>query len=139
MIKRTLLLFFALFTIGLVVSSAGTASAFNPFVIKDNSGSDSLCETAEQKQSAVCKERSKNGDPITGSGGLLIDIVNIISFVAGAAAVIVIVVSGIKFIISRGEPGNVTTARNTLINALIGLAVILLGRALIIFVITRVG
>lgn len=139
MIKRALLLLLTFFAVGLVVTSSGNASAFNPFVIKDNSGSDSLCETAEQKQSTVCKERSKNGDPITGSGGLLIDIVNILSFVAGAAAVIVIIVSGIKFIISRGEPGNVTTARDTLINAVIGLAVILLGRALIIFVITRVG
>lgn len=60
----------------------------------------------------------------------LSDILNIAYFVAGALAVIMIVYSGIQFVISSGDPGKATKARQTLLYSVVGLAVVLLAYAI---------
>jgi hypothetical protein len=65
-------------------------------------------------------------------------IVNIISFIAGIAAVILIVVAGVKFITSGGDSNGVASARNTLVYALIGLAVVALAQVIVHFVLQGV-
>lgn len=54
--------------------------------------------------------------------------------VAAVISVLVIVIAGIQFIISSGEPGKVAKARNTILYALIGLIVALSATALASFV-----
>ncbi|MFO0781969.1 MAG: hypothetical protein U0524_03740 [Candidatus Saccharimonadales bacterium] len=91
---------------------------------------------SDAPKSAVCQGKSTK-DPLTGNGGLLIKITNLIAYVAGAAAVIMIIISGIRFITANGDANAVSGARSTLIGALIGLAIIALARTLINFVIMR--
>lgn len=62
--------------------------------------------------------------------------VNILSIVIGIAAVIVIILSGFKFITSGGDSSKVATAKNTLIYALIGLVVAALAQFLVHFVLS---
>jgi uncharacterized membrane protein YuzA (DUF378 family) len=62
--------------------------------------------------------------------------VTILSLVVGAAAVIMIIVSGFKYITSGGDSGKVGSAKNTLIYAVIGLAVAALAQLLVHFVFT---
>src|SRR5947208_1981392 len=50
-------------------------------------------------------------------------VINILSIVVGVTAVIMIVVSGFKFMTSAGDPNSVSKARATLMYAAIGLAV----------------
>jgi hypothetical protein len=57
--------------------------------------------------------------------------VNILSLVVGAAAVIMIVFSGFKYITSGGESGKVSNAKNSLIYALVGLAVAAVAQLLV--------
>lgn len=64
-------------------------------------------------------------------------IVTILSFVAGAAAVIMIIVSGFKYITSGGDSGKVSSAKNTLIYAMIGIAIAVLAQVVVRFVITQ--
>jgi hypothetical protein len=92
---------------------------------------------ADTANTAVCKDNTGN-DPLAGSGGLIIKIADIIAFIAGGAAVIILVVSGIRFMTSGGDTEKVRSARSTLIGALIGLAVIVLARALIVFVLNHI-
>lgn len=66
-------------------------------------------------------------------------IVNTILAVAGAIAVLIIVVAGFRLITSQGDPGAVTTARNAIIYSLIGLAVIMFAFAIVNFVVLGVG
>jgi len=97
------------------------------------------CADKNNATSAVCTS-SNNGknNPLSGPNGLLIKITDIIAYVAGAAAVIVIIVGGIKFATAGGDSNNAASARTTVLNALIGLIVIVLARALIEYVIARV-
>jgi hypothetical protein len=64
-------------------------------------------------------------------------IVNILSLVVGAIAVIMIIVSGFRYITSGGDSGRVGNAKNTLIYALIGVAIAALAQFLVHFVLHR--
>jgi hypothetical protein len=92
------------------------------------------CTTAPD--AAVCQD-DKGTDPITGSDGALMNATNIIAYVAGAAAVIIIIVSAIRYITSGGDSGKMNSARSTLINALVGLVIIVSAKSIINFVLIK--
>lgn len=64
--------------------------------------------------------------------------VNVLSFLAGAIAVIMIVVAGVKFVTSGGESNAVSSAKNTLVYAIIGLVVVALAQAIVHFVLNAI-
>jgi hypothetical protein len=64
-------------------------------------------------------------------------IYSLIFGIAGGIAVIIIVLGGIKFITSQGDPQGVAKARNTIIYAAIGLAVSIAAFTIVTFVIGR--
>ncbi len=61
----------------------------------------------------------------------------ILSIVVGVAAVIMVILAGFKYITSGGESGRVANAKNTLIYALVGLAVAALAQFLVHFVLNQ--
>jgi ABC-type Fe3+ transport system permease subunit len=63
--------------------------------------------------------------------------VNILSLIVGIAAIIVIIVSGLRYITSGGDSAKVGAAKNTLIYALIGVAIAALAQFLVHFVLNR--
>lgn len=65
-------------------------------------------------------------------------IINILSWVVGIAAVIMIIIGGFKYIISGGDSGSITAAKNTILYALIGLVIVALAQVIVRFVITTV-
>jgi hypothetical protein len=75
-----------------------------------------------------------NGDAVP---DLLHSIVNIISLLVGAIAIIMIIVSGFKYITSGGDSAKVSSAKNTLIYAMIGLAVAVLAQLIVNVVFTQ--
>lgn len=99
--------------------------------------------------SAVCSSQSQeaangNTDPLTGSNGILAHITNIIAFVAGAAAIIVIIVSALRLATSGSDVStgsrtdtDVEDARRGIGGAVVGLAIIVLGRILILYVLDK--
>lgn len=118
----------ALMTLCLFASPL-TASAYDVFGGADCSG--------KAAKSAVCSSKTTE-DPISGPNGVLINVAHIIAFIAGAAAIIVIIVSGIRFITSSGDAAKVTQARKTLTGAVIGLVVIILAHTLIVFILKQI-
>ena len=64
-------------------------------------------------------------------GGVLQGVVTIISYIAGIIAVIMIIISSIRFITSNGDSNKVGAAKTALIYALIGIAVAGLAQILI--------
>lgn len=62
--------------------------------------------------------------------------VEILSIVIGFAAVIMVLVSGFKYITSGGDSGKVSSAKSTLVYALVGVAVAALAQTLIHFVLS---
>ena len=86
----------------------------------------------QQVQSGVSET---NGD-CTGTGVTTIigNVVNILSIVIGSVAIIMILVSGFRYITSGGEAARVTSAKNALIYALVGVAIASLAQLLVHFV-----
>lgn len=94
--------------------------------------------SSEQKaQSAACSEDGSKNPISGGSEGILYKITLIISVLAGAIAVIIIVIAGISMITAGGDSQKVGNARNTIIFAVVGLIVIVLAQAIITFIVTR--
>ena len=89
--------------------------------------------TGSQADSAACKGRTTI-DPISGNNGILVQAANIIAIMAGVAAVIIIIIAGIRFMTSGGDAEKIKNARNSVINALIGIIIIIVSRAIILFV-----
>ncbi len=65
-------------------------------------------------------------------------VVNIFSIVVGIIAVIMIIFGGFKYITSGGDSGNITSAKNTIIYAIIGLVIVALAQFIVQFVLDRV-
>ena len=65
------------------------------------------------------------------------DIVNVILFILGAIAVIMIVIGGIRYVTSSGDGSAITGAKNTILYAVVGLVVALLAYAIVNFVVTE--
>ncbi len=66
-------------------------------------------------------------------------IVNIISVIVGVIAVIMIIFGGAKYITSGGESAKITSAKNTLMYAIIGLIVVALAQFIVRFVLKNVS
>jgi uncharacterized membrane protein len=75
----------------------------------------------------------------TADSAHLMNIVNTILGVAGAIAVLIIVLAGFRYIISQGNPNELTTARNAILYASVGLVVIVAAFAIVNFVVLGVG
>lgn len=56
--------------------------------------------------------------------------------IAGGVALVVVAYGGLKFVISQGNPQEVTKAKNTIIDGMIGLAVVIGSGAIVGFVVT---
>lgn len=65
-------------------------------------------------------------------------VVNIFSIVVGIVAVIMVIWGGFKYITSGGDQSNVTSAKQTIMYAIIGLVIVALAQFLVQFVLGRV-
>ncbi len=97
---------------------------------------DPACGVGGTGGSAYCQQSGSN--PIVGPNGLITKVINIISYIAGIAAVIMVIISGIMFVNSHGDSNSVKTARNTLMYAIIGLIIVVIAQTLVRFVLSRV-
>lgn len=71
-----------------------------------------------------------------GVDNILATIVNILSIVVGAAAIIMIIISGLRYITAAGDSAKISSAKNTLIYALVGVVIAALAQFLVHFVFT---
>lgn len=71
-----------------------------------------------------------------GATGVFNTITNVLLFVIGAISVIMIIIGGLRYVLSNGDSSNVTAAKNTVLYAIVGLIVALLAYAIINFVLT---
>jgi TRAP-type C4-dicarboxylate transport system permease small subunit len=65
-------------------------------------------------------------------------VINFFSAIVGIVSVIMIIYGGFKYISSGGDSGNVTSAKNTIIYAVIGLVVVAMAQFIVQFVLGKV-
>ena len=79
-----------------------------------------------------------DGQPATlfEEGGIFTTIINILLFIVGVIAVIMLIIGGIRYVVSGGDQAAVTAAKNTILYAIIGIIVAIVAYAVVNFVIT---
>ena len=118
---------------GLVAPHVGAAAASdNGLGLKKGVGS------AKGNDQVSCLFGSEKEGCTEGSGIFQI-IVNVILFIIGAVAVIMIVVGGVRYTVSNGDSNAVQGAKNTIMYAIVGLVVAIIAYALVNFVVVNIG
>lgn len=80
----------------------------------------------------TCDKTAGQAAPTT----LITTIIEMLTLVGGAVAVIMIIVGGIRYILANGDSNAVSSAKNTLMYAIIGLVIVVMARVIVEFVFT---
>ena len=70
-----------------------------------------------------------------GASGIFTSITNVLLFIIGAISVIMIIVGGLRYVVSGGDASKVSAAKNTILYAVVGIVVAILAYAIINFVV----
>ena len=70
-----------------------------------------------------------------GESGVFSRVSSVLLFIVGAVAVIMLIIGGLKYIVSGGDASKVQSAKNTILYALVGIIVAILAYAAVNFVI----
>ena len=89
-----------------------------------------LQEGAEAAQCDGCPS------DLFGDTGVFRQVTNTILYIVGIIAVIMLIIGGIRYVISGGDSKKVTDAKNTVLYAIIGLVISFLAFAIVNFVIS---
>lgn len=138
-LKTSILSIAALFMFAAPLVVVGTAHAGT-----DPSIRNSLCKGANLKldnasttaTDAECQQANASG---TGFTNLIAKIINIISVIVGAVAVIMIIWGGFRYVTSAGNDSSVSAAKNTILYAIIGLIIVALAQLIVRFVLGGVS
>jgi ABC-type Fe3+ transport system permease subunit len=77
------------------------------------------------------------GNETSNLGSRIKTIVNILLYILGAIAVVMIVIGGIRYTTSNGDSSAITSAKNTILYAVIGLVVAILAYSIVNFVLSQ--
>ena len=69
----------------------------------------------------------------------LTNIAQIIIGLVGGLAILFILWGGIRYTLSRGDPGNIKAAKETVVYAVVGLVVAIVAYAIVSFVVSTIG
>lgn len=111
----------------LILFAPASVLAFDPLAAgcRQGAGRSSVCQTQPA------------GNPLFGTNGVITKATSIVAMVVGAAAVIMIIVGGFKYITSSGDSTSVESAKNTILFAVIGLVIALVAQSIVIFVLRK--
>jgi hypothetical protein len=122
------------FSFPMVVPAAvSAASDFNQTDINN-----SLCSGSNGDITGQSTNCSSNVTP-NDINSKIAKVINILSVIVGIVAVVMIIIGGLRYITSGGASEKVTSAKNTILYALIGLIIVALSQVIVHFIINRVG
>lgn len=102
-------------------------------IVAANAVDASAMTLREGAEAAKCTDCPEN---LFGDAGIFKTITNTVLYIVGVIAVIMLIIGGIKYVISGGDAKKVTDAKNTVLYAIIGLIIAFLAFAIVNFVIT---
>lgn len=86
-------------------------------------------------QGAAAARGTDQPADLFGQAGMFATVTNVLLFIVGAISVIMIIIGGLRYVLSGGDSANVTAAKNTILYAIVGIIVSLLAFAVVNFVI----
>ncbi|MGH7196931.1 MAG: pilin [Candidatus Saccharimonadales bacterium] len=121
--KKIIIAIVTVFSLGLLLATPANAQV------------DVFKPCANNSDSAICQARK---DKLFGPGSIWNNILNAFTFLIGAVSVVMIIIGGFRYAVSGGDQAQVTSAKNTIIYAVIGLIVAVLANAIVNFVLTNI-
>lgn len=120
------------------VLALGVAGVVAPTAAADDLTLSGGANTAKGSDQVSCLFGTEK-EGCDGNTGIFRTIVNVILFLIGAISVIMLVVGGIKYTVSNGDSNDVTSAKNTIMYAIVGLIIAILAFAVVNFVIANLA
>jgi hypothetical protein len=71
-----------------------------------------------------------------GNGGIVTTFTNLLLYLIGALSVVMLIFGGLKYTVSGGNSTSVTSAKNTVLYAIVGLVIAILAYAIVNFVLS---
>ncbi len=88
---------------------------------------------------AACSQANGTKDNLFGQGGIFQTIANTLIFLVGAVSVLFLIVGGLRYAVSNGDPKNVEAAKNTITYAIVGIVIAILSFAAVQFIINALN
>lgn len=85
----------------------------------------------------ACADSSCSTDDNT-IDNTVVAVINIVSGVVGVISVIMVIIGGLKYTSSQGDSSGISSAKNTIIYAVVGLVIVVLAQVIVRFVVGRV-
>jgi ABC-type Fe3+ transport system permease subunit len=123
--------FKAVLAIGAVVAGVGLAALPTPTFADDLT-----------LGGAVSSDNQGQGQPTSlfgGSNAIVPRVINIMLYIVGILAIIMLIYGGIRYVLSGGDDKRVTAAKNTILYAIVGLIVAILGYAVVNWIVKNLG
>lgn len=119
-----------------IVTLIIAAISLAPAAAYANVVTDPACNYGSTGSSTYCQQNGSN--PLVGPDGYITKAIRIVSYIAGIAAVIMVIVSGFMFVTSGGDPSGIKNARSTITYAIVGLVVLVTAQLIVKFVLSKV-
>lgn len=103
-------------------------------VSAQTSAKDTICESLKETGQTANQSCASGSDRINSA---LEVVLNLLSIIAGVIAVIMLIIAGIRFVTSQGDPNGTKGARNAIIYACVGLIIVALSQVIVRFVLSR--
>ena len=86
-------------------------------------------------------DEASSADPTGGKevSTIVVDVINILLYVIGILAVVMIIFAGIKYATANGAPDKIKSAKDTLVYSIVGLIVAVFAFAIVNFVLKAIG
>lgn len=113
----------------------GMAVVLTPATVSAQSvGKKQACEaTGGTWSGGACNKRATN----SAINSTIRNVINIFSVIVGVVAVFMVIIGGFKYVTSNGDSSQITSAKNTIIYAIVGLVVVAIAQILVRFVLTK--
>ena len=111
---------FVVVTVGLFASSTAGAASFNLGIADGASAARGVDQAAD----------------LFGQTGTFRTITNVLLFLIGAISVIMLIIGGLRYVVSGGDSTAVQNAKNTILYAIVGVVVAILAYAVVSFIIS---
>lgn len=122
MIKKFLA---SVITVAVLALGVGApAMALNPFPTCGGTNNSSVC--------------AASNDKLFGPNSIWTRILDTFTFVIGSISVLVIIIGGIRYVTSGGDQAGITSAKNTILYAVIGVVVALMAYSIVHFVVSNI-
>jgi len=100
----------------------------------------SFCSDGDSRPACqIDSDQSVSENVLVGPNGIITRVARVLVWVSGALSAILVIISGLMFVFSGGNPESTGKARNTLLYAIIGVVVAVVAQLIVSYILEGLG